>query len=198
VVAEKGFIWDRHKKSEKVSYGDIASIIQTKYSDELGETLTYQSPGNPTSYGVNFVEVEVDTATGMVKVLDVLAVHDIGKAINPGFVTGQIQGSLQMGMGMALSEDITFDKNGKIQNDRFGRYMVVNAPDMPDVKALLIEEGEEHGPYGAKSIGEIATVAAPAAIINAINNALDINIDILPATPERIMEKIREKRKLGE
>lgn len=196
VVMENGFIWNRHRESDKMSYGDIAAIIQTKYSDEAGETVTYQSPGNPTSYGVNFVEVEVDTVTGMVKVLDVLAVHDIGKAINPGFVAGQIQGSIQMGMGMALSEDITFDKNGKIQNDRFGRYMVVNAPDMPDVKVLLVEEGEEYGPYGAKSVGEVATVASPAAIINAINNALDINIDVLPATPERIMEKIREKRKL--
>jgi xanthine dehydrogenase molybdenum-binding subunit len=72
--------------------------------------------------------------------------------------------------------------------------MVVNAPDMPDVKVLLVEEGEELGPFGAKSVGEVAAVAAPPAIINAINNALDIYIDILPATPERIMEKIREKR----
>lgn len=194
IVMENGFVWNRQKESEKISYGDIASIIQTKYSDELGETVTYQAPANPSSHGVNFVEVEVDTVTGMVKVLDVLAVHDIGKAINPVFVTGQIQGSIQMGMGMALSEDITFDRNGKIQNDRFGRYMVVNAPDMPDVKILLIEEGEEYGPYGAKSVGEVAVVAAPAAIINAINNALDINIDVLPAIPERIMEKIKEKK----
>jgi len=195
VVMEKGFIWDRQKESNKMSYGDIASIIQTQYGDEAGETLTYQSPGNPASYCANFVEVEVDTVTGMVKVLDFLAAHDIGKAINPEFVIGQIQGSIQMGMGMALSEEITFDSKGRIQNDRFGRYLVVNAPDMPDVKVLLIEEGEEYGPYGAKSVGEVATVAAAPAIINAINNALDIKLDVLPATPERIMEKIKEKCK---
>ncbi len=194
LVMEKGFVWDRRKEPNKMSYGDIASIIQTKYSDEAGETVTYQSPGNPASYGVNFVEVEVDTVTGMVKVLDFLAVHDIGKAINPEFVIGQIQGAVQMGIGMALSEEITFDSKGRIQNDRFGRYLVVNAPDMPDVKVLLIEEGEESGPYGAKSLGEIAAVAVPPAIINAINNALDINIDVLPAIPERIMEKIKKKK----
>ncbi|HYE81050.1 MAG TPA: molybdopterin cofactor-binding domain-containing protein [Clostridia bacterium] len=193
VVMEKGFIWNKRKESVKLSYGDIAAIIQAKYSDEAGETVTYQAPGNPASYAANFVEVEVDTVTGMVKVLDFLAVHDIGKAINPGFVTGQIQGAVQMGIGMALSEDITFDNKGKVQNDRFGRYLVVNAPDMPDVRVLLIEEGEESGPYGAKSLGEVATVAAAPAIINAINNALDINIDVLPATPERIMEKLKEK-----
>lgn len=195
VIMKNGFIWDRNNETVKMSYGEAATIIQNRYCDEAGETVTYQSPGNPTSYCANFAEVEVDTVTGMVKVLDFLAVHDIGKAINPEFVAGQIQGSIQMGMGMALSEEITFDKNGKVQNDRFGRYMVVNAPDMPDVKVLLIEEGEEFGPYGAKSVGEIATVAAAPAIINAINNALDIRLDSLPATPERIMEKIREKRK---
>ncbi|MGE5632693.1 MAG: xanthine dehydrogenase family protein molybdopterin-binding subunit [Caulobacteraceae bacterium] len=194
IVMEKGCIWNRQKASERLSYGEIASIIQTRFSDEAGETVTYQSPGNPTSYGANFVEVEVDTVTGMVKILDFLAVHDIGKAINPGFVAGQIHGAVQMGIGMALSEDIAFDSKGRIQNDRFGRYLVVNAPDMPDVKVLLIEEGEDSGPYGAKSVGEIAAVAAAPAVINAINNALDINIDVLPATPERIMCKIKEKK----
>lgn len=94
IVMENGSICDRHKQSCKMSYGDIASIIQTKYSDEAGETVTYQSPGNPASYGANFAEVEVDIVTGMVKVLDFLAVHDIGKAINPRFVTGQIQGAV--------------------------------------------------------------------------------------------------------
>lgn len=195
VVMENGFIWSRHDEAGRKSYGEMASIIQTRYSDEAGETITYQSPGNPASYGANFVEVEVDTVTGMVKILDFLAVHDVGRAINPGFVTGQVQGAVQMGIGMALSEDITFDGRGRVQNDRFGRYIVINAPDMPDVKVLLVEEGEALGPYGAKSVGEIAAVAAPPAIINAINNALDIYLEVLPATPERIMEKLREKRK---
>ena len=194
IVMEKGFMWNKHRETEKLSYGDLASAIQNKYSDEAGDTITYQSPGNPASYGANFVEVEVDTMTGMVKVLDFLAIHDVGKAINPGFITGQVQGAVQMGIGMALSEDITFDKKGRVQNDRFGRYIVVNAPDMPDVKVLLVEEGEELGPYGAKSVGEVAAVPTAPAIINAINNALDIYIDILPATPERIMEKLKEKR----
>ncbi len=195
IVMEKGFLWNKHSEAERLSYGDLASAIQRKYSDEAGDTITYQSPGNPSSYGANFVEVEVDTLTGMVKVLDFLAVHDVGKAINPGFIEGQVQGAVQMGIGMALSEDITFDNKGRVQNDRFGRYIVINAPDMPDVQVLLIEEGEELGPYGAKSVGEVAAVPTAPAIINAINNALDIYIDILPATPERIMEKLKEKKR---
>lgn len=196
ILLEKGFIWNKLKEAEKYSYGEIVSIIHNRFMDEVGAVITYQSPGNPASYGANFVEVEVDTLTGMVKVLDILAVHDVGRAINPGFITGQVQGAVQMGIGMALSEDITFDNKGRVQNDRFGRYIVVNAPDMPDVKVLLIEEGEELGPYGAKSVGEVAAVPTPPAVVNAINNALDIYLDVLPATPERIMEKLKEKRQL--
>lgn len=193
IVMENGFIWSKGNEIKKLSYGDIATIIQKKFSDEAGETITYQSLGNPGSYGANFAEVEVDTVTGMVKVIELLAVHDIGKAINSGFVAGQIHGAVQMGIGMALSEEITFDSRGKVISNRFSRYHVVNAPDMPEIKVLLVEEGEEHGPFGAKSIGEIATVPTAPAIINAINNALGININVLPATPERIMEKIKQK-----
>jgi xanthine dehydrogenase molybdenum-binding subunit len=131
--------------------------------------------------------------TGRVKILDYLAVHDLGKAINSGFVEGQIQGAVQMGIGMALSEEITFDAKGKVTSGRFSRYHVINAPDMPEVRVELIEELEELGPFGAKSIGEIAVVPTAPAIINAINHALEINLTILPALPSRIMEVINRK-----
>lgn len=188
-----GFMWKRQDESSRMSYGEAATLIQKRFSDEAGETITYQSPGNPASCGVNFAEVEVDVETGMVKVLEVLAVYDIGRAINSGFVTGQVQGAVQMGIGMALSEEFVFDSKGRVASNGFGRYHVINAPDMPEVKVLLVEEGEENGPFGAKSIGESATVPTAPAIINAINNALDISLDVLPAIPERVRTKIREK-----
>ncbi len=191
VVMENGRVRISDKPSATLSYGELAAIIQKTYSDEAGETITYQSPGNPTSYGANFAEVEVDTVTGRVKVLELLAVHDVGKAINKGFVEGQVQGAVQMGLGMALSEEITFDTQGRVQTMNFGKYHVINAPDMPEIKVLLVEELEESGPYGAKSVGEVATVATAPAVINAINHAVGINIDKLPATPERIMEKMK-------
>lgn len=194
IVMSGGFLWKRQAEGHKLSYGEAATLIQKKFSDEAGETITYQSPGNPASYGANFAEVEVDVETGMVKVLDVLAVYDIGRAINSGFVTGQVQGAVQMGLGMALSEEFIFDNKGRVASGRFSRYHVINAPDMPEVRVLLIEEGEENGPFGAKSIGESATVPTAPAVINAINNALDISLDVLPAIPERIMAKLKEKK----
>ncbi len=194
VMLQDGIVWDGRKPESKKSYGQMVSEIQRKLSEELSITETYQSPGNPTSYGVHFVEVEVDSVTGRVKILDYLAVHDIGRAINTGFVEGQIQGAVQMGMGMALSEELTFDAKGRVTSGRFSRYHVINAPDMPEVRVALIEEGEELGPFGAKSIGEVAIVPVAPAIINAINHALDIHLTVMPALPERIIEAIENQR----
>ncbi len=122
------------------------------------------------------------------QVVDYLAVHDLGRAINPQLVEGQIHGGVQMGMGYALFEDIDIDAdNGCVKGDRFSRYHLVNAPEMPLVKVLLVEKNEPTGPYGAKAVGEIATIPPAPAIVNAINHALDTNLTELPVTPERII-----------
>lgn len=194
VVLKDGVIWNSREPGNKRSYGEMVTAIQRRLSEEISVTTTYQSPGNPTSYGAHFAEVEVDSITGRVKILDYLAVHDIGRAINLGFVEGQIQGSVQMGIGMALSEELTFDSKGRCTAARFSRYHVINAPDMPEVKVELIEKGEDSGPFGAKSIGEVAVVPVAPAIINAINQALDIQLTIMPALPERIVEAIKNQR----
>ncbi len=198
VVLENGMIYASDQPDKKQAYGDMVTSIQKTLSEKVEVSCTYESPANPASYAVNFVEAEVDTMTGMVRILEVLAVHDIGKAINPGFVEGQIQGAIQMGIGFALSEEISVDSGGIVKETNLGKYHIVNAPDMPDVKVMLIEEGEEHGPYGAKSVGEVSTVAIAPAIINAISNAVDIDITALPATPERVLEAIKRKNIISE
>lgn len=195
VIIESEKVWHKDHEENKLSYGEMVVKIQQAFKEDMYMNHTYQSQGNPAVYAANFVEVEIDTFTGLVRVLDVLAVHDIGKAINPGFVEGQVQGAIQMGIGFALTEEITVDDRGRIGSNNFSKYHVVNAPDMPNVKVLLIEEGEEHGPFGAKSVGEICTVPIAPAIINAINHALDIKIHSLPATPEKILQALREKNK---
>ncbi|HZK83718.1 MAG TPA: molybdopterin cofactor-binding domain-containing protein, partial [Desulfosporosinus sp.] len=185
-------IWSAHDLSHKYSYGEIVSQIQRKNQTEIIITETYRATDNPGSYGANFAEVEVDTLTGLVKVLEVVAAFDVGKAINPGFVEGQIHGGIQMGIGFALTEDIDLDPlTGIVKGDSFARYHIVNAPDMPPVRVILIEKGENDGPYGAKSIGEIATCAIAPAIVNAVNHALGTNLTVLPLTPEKIMSGLK-------
>ncbi|MBB6218921.1 xanthine dehydrogenase molybdenum-binding subunit [Anaerosolibacter carboniphilus] len=194
VRMEDGMIWRETNEGNKLKYGEMILKIQHQFQEDIFVSHTYQSPGNPASYGVNFVEVEVDTYTGLIKVVEALAVYDIGKAINRGFVEGQIRGAIQMGIGLALSEEIHVDGKGRITGDSLSKYHMINAPDMPDVDILLVEEGEELGPFGAKSIGEISTVPITPAVINAINHALDTRITSLPATPEKVLAAIMGKR----
>lgn len=195
ILLAEGMVWNNHEPGRKMSYGQMAAVIQQKNQVELIRTITYQSPANPGSYAVNFVEVAVDTYTGLVKVLDVVAVHDIGQAINRGLVEGQIHGGVQMGLGMAITEDLAYDnKSGVARGSSFSKYHLVNAPDMPPVRVILIEEGEEYGPYGAKSVGEIATIPVTAATVNAINHALDANLTILPVTPDKIMAMLAKRQ----
>lgn len=192
IVMENEMVWCKDKPSYKISYGEAATIIEDKFSSSLEIMNTYNSQANPAVYAANFAEVEIDTVTGLVRVTDFLAVHDIGRAINKTLVEGQIHGGVQMGIGYALTEEIEIDSNGKIRSNTLSKYHVINAPDMPKVKTILIEEEDEYGPYGGKSVGEIATNGAAPAIINAINHILDVNITTLPATPERIIKAIKE------
>lgn len=193
-ILDNGMIISKDNPEAAISLKDLLIKVRSDFKEDLSVTNTYQSKGNPGVYTVNFVEIMIDRATGMVKVLEVLSVSDIGKAINPGFVEGQVHGAIQMGIGFALSEEIAVDNQGRIATDNFSKYHVINAPDMPNIKVILIEEGEEFGPFGAKSIGELATVAIAPAIINAINWGLDINITSLPATPERIIAALEGKK----
>ncbi|MEG1603964.1 MAG: molybdopterin cofactor-binding domain-containing protein, partial [Cloacibacillus sp.] len=146
---------------------------------------------NPASFGVHFAQVTVDKLTGLVKIDKYLAVHDVGQSINRNFVDGQIYGGVQMGIGMALCEELAFDKNGMPKAGNFDKYHMINAPDMPDVDIMLIEDGEPGGPYGGKSIGEISTVPVSAAIVNAVNRALGTELTELPLTPAKIAASTR-------
>ena len=118
----------------------------------------------------------MDTKTGIVKIKDFLAVHDIGRIINGGMVEGQVEGGVQMAIGYALYEDLNINAQGMVVNDTFQKYNLINMPDMPKVRTIFIEDGGDDGPFGAKSLGEIATVPGTAAIVNAVNNALGTDL----------------------
>ncbi len=188
---KNGVVFSGDNSGYSVSLGELA-MNQTSRNDEpLSATETYRATANPGSYAAHFTEVEVDTLTGAVKVLDYLAAHDLGRAINPRLVEGQIHGGIQMGIGYALFEDVDINtENGRVNGDRFSRYHLVNAPEMPPVEMLLVEKNEPTGPYGAKAAGEIATIPVAPAVVNAINHALGTNLTDLPITPERIIEAL--------
>ncbi len=146
-------------------------------------------PSNPSPSSVEFVEVEVDTETGQVKVLDVVFAHDIGKLIHPSGAQGQVEGGFQQGMGYALMEEILFDdETGACLTGDFLDYKMPTAVEMPSrIECIFIESNEPTGPYGAKSMSEpCCSVPAPA-IANAIYNAVGVRFRELPITPEKIL-----------
>src|SRR5439155_1575824 len=109
------------------------------------------------------VEVEVDRDTGRVRILDYVAAHDIGKAINPTMVEGQIIGGIAMGLGAALGEELIYEE-GRLVNPAYLNYALPRAADLPRIRPILIEEGDPGGPYGAKSIGELSVIPAATAV----------------------------------
>ena len=142
------------------------------------------------AYATQAAIVEVDTATGKVKLLKVIAAHDVGRAINPRIIEGQMQGSVSMGQGYALTEGHP-TKNGYPVKKLYGQMGLPKAEDTPRYKLILIEDPEPIGPYGAKGVSEVATVPITPAILNAVSRAVGVRINKVPASPEVILEAIR-------
>ncbi len=178
--------------AKPLKYIDLISYVHEKYQEDFLEACTYASVALPGSYGAHFADVLVDTETGKVKLLDYVAVHDVGKVMNPMILQGQIHGGIHMGLGYALCEEITFDEKGKVTSDSFKKYHILHANEMPNIKTGFIEEGEIGGPYGAKSIGEAATVPVASAVLNAISNAIGKQVHQSPAKPERVLALLKD------
>ncbi len=138
------------------------------------------------TYGTHAAEVEVDVETGQVTVLRYAACHDVGRAINPMRVEGQIQGGAMQGLGYALTEDMGIE-DGYVQAALFANYLIPNAQDFPDVLVDIIESGEGKGPLGARGIGEPPIGNVAAAIASAIQDAIGVRPTQLPMTPERVL-----------
>lgn len=146
------------------------------------------STGYP--FAAQVAEVEVDPETGKVKVLKVVAAHDVGKAINPVLAEGQIEGGVAQGLGYALLEEIKYHE-GRVQNDSFLDYQLPTTMDMPEIEAILVETYEPNGPYGAKGLGEPTLIPVAPAIANAVANAIGVRFKSIPMTQEQIVEALR-------
>ncbi len=140
-------------------------------------------------FGAQMAEVEVDTQTGIVRVLRLACANDIGRAINPMAVEGQIEGGAQMGLGYALSEELIVE-NGAVLNPDFHHYRLFTAADMPEIETILVETVDPGGPFGAKGVGEMGGTPTAAAIANAIYDAIGVRMTELPMTPERVLQAL--------
>ena len=150
------------------------------------------NPYWPYTFGGQRVTLEVDDETGKVDVLEVVAVNDMGRVINPITAEGQVHGGISMGLGYALMEDIETEK-GAIKNTNFSSYIIPTSKDMPKMESFFVEAMEESGPYGAKGAGEPVMIPTAPAILNAIYDAVGIRITSIPVTCDKLLMLITEK-----
>jgi 4-hydroxybenzoyl-CoA reductase subunit alpha len=169
------------------------------YSPPEGLGGTYKGAAVGTSPAFSFsasvCEVEVDMETGKVKVLSFWDAHDCGTAINPMAVEGQVEGAVVMGMSETLLEDEVFDSSGKMRNPDLHNYLIATSADIPVIDSTIVDSYEPEGPFGAKEVGEGATLPVLGAIANAVADAIGVRVFELPITPEKVLNAIRSKSK---
>jgi CO/xanthine dehydrogenase Mo-binding subunit len=138
-------------------------------------------------FGAQAVEINVDKETGQIEVLRVVSVHDVGKAVNPPLVIGQVEGGVVMGLGYALTEELCLNDEGRILNAEFSDYGIPVAQQAPPIETILLESPLPAGPFGAKGIGEIGLFAIAPAVANALHDACGVRITDLPMRPEKVL-----------
>src|SRR5260370_11720044 len=188
--------------------GDKAHTLALGYSplDEYGYVITVEATFDPPTspldengqgvpyavfgFGAHMAEIEVDIELGTVRVLKVTAAHDVGRAINPTLIEGQIEGGVAQGLGVALMEEFFPGKGENLHE-----YLIPSAGHIPPVESILIDDPSPIGPFGAKGIGEQAVIPTAPAILNALHDAIRIRVRKIPATPDRVRAAILASHK---
>ena len=202
-------VFDVENPENGVSFAEAVVLAESKFGT-IGTVGSYTPPRSPGrykgagvgpspaySYSAAIAEVDVEPETGIVVVERVWIAHDIGKSINPMLVMGQVEGSVYMGLGEILMEEMAYRENRNVVH-KFPSLLEYKSPttlEMCDVKTYLIEDPDPNGPYGAKEVGQGPLLPVPPAVANAVYNAVGVRIDEVPITPEKVLKALREKAK---
>jgi 4-hydroxybenzoyl-CoA reductase alpha subunit len=202
-------VFDVENPDVGVSFAEAVVLAETKFGT-IGTVGSYSPPRSPGrykgagvgpspaySYSAAVAEVDVDPDTGIVVVERIWIAHDIGKSINPMLVMGQVEGSVYMGLGEILMEEMAYRGNRNVVH-KFPSMLEYKSPttmEMCDVKTYLIEDPDPNGPYGAKEVGQGPLLPVPPAVANAVYDAVGVRIDEVPITPEKVMRALKEKSK---
>jgi len=178
---------------QQMTFAQLASRL-----DETGGPVVASAAVRPEHSGPTFathiVDVEVDPDTGKVQVLRYTAIQDAGKAIYPDYVESQMQGGVAQGVGWALNEEYLYDENGRLVNTSWLDYRMPVTLDLPMIDTIIVEVPNPGHPYGVRGVGEIPIVPPPAALANAIHNAIGVRMNVLPMTPARIISALNKQK----
>jgi 4-hydroxybenzoyl-CoA reductase alpha subunit len=201
-------VFDSEDPEKGVSFAEAVQIAETKHG-AIGATGSYRPPRSPGrykgagvgpspaySYSCAVAEVEVDPSTGIVRVPKVWIGHDLGQAINPLLAIGQVEGSVYMGLGEALMEEMTYrDKQRNVvhHHPSMLEYKSITTHEMCDVETFLIEDPDPNGPFGAKEVGQGPLLPLPPAVANAVYDAVGVRVDEVPNSPHAVLRALKDK-----
>jgi xanthine dehydrogenase molybdenum-binding subunit len=177
---------------KRINFKELAARLNEEGID-VTASASVQTEGYGPGFATHIVDVEVDADTGKAEILRYTAVQDVGKAIHPSYVEGQLEGGVVQGIGWALNEEYFYDADGHLLNANFLDYRVPTALDVPMIDTLLVEVPNPGHPYGVRGVGEVPIVPPPAAIANAIYRAIGVRMHVLPMSPKSILEALWKK-----
>ncbi len=202
-------VFDVENPEVGVSFAEAVVLAESKFGT-IGTVGSYSPPPSPGkykgagvgpspaySYSAAVAEVDIDSSTGIVTVERIWIAHDIGQSINPVLVMGQVEGSVYMGLGEILMEEMAYRGNRNVVH-KFPSMLEYKSPttmEMCDVKTYLIEDADPNGPFGAKEVGQGPLLPVPPAVANAVYDAVGVRIDEVPIMPEKVLKALREKSK---
>ena len=193
VVYEDGTLRCTGDAAKRLTFKELAAKLHGTGGTVVGRA-SVDPPGVGGGFATHVVDVEVDPETGKVTVLRYTAVQDVGKAVHPSYVEGQMQGGAAQGIGWALNEEYVYNGKGEMTNASFLDYRMPTALDLPMIDTVLVEVPNPGHPYGVRGVGEVPIVPPPAAIANAIHAAVGVRLRELPMSPGRVLKAIREAR----
>ena len=180
---------------KKVTLSEVA--LRSLYAEDQHQIAAFDShitEKSPPPFAAHYVEIDVDTETGMIAVKKYVAAVDCGTAIHPKLAEGQVEGAVLNGLSYAITEEYLFDEKGKMRNPNFRDYKIYGTRDLPEIITILVPTHEPTGPFGAKSVSEIGINGALPVISNAIFDAIGVRMRTSPFTPERVLAALDEKR----
>jgi xanthine dehydrogenase molybdenum-binding subunit len=193
VAYEDGALFHKRDKAKRFTFKELAAKLH-----ETGGAIVGRATVDPTGVGGGFathiVDVEVDTETGKVSIFRYTAVQDVGRAIHPSYVEGQMQGGAAQGIGWALNEEYRYNERGEMTNASFLDYRMPTCLDLPMIDTVLVEVPNPGHPYGVRGVGEVPIVPPPAAIANAIYRAVGVRMRELPMSPGRVCSAIQSQK----
>ncbi|MBT7075209.1 MAG: molybdopterin-dependent oxidoreductase, partial [Anaerolineae bacterium] len=176
-----------------VSLSEIAlDTLHRNEQEQIMAVASYVSPSSPPPFAAQFAEVTVDTETGQITVDKLLMAVDGGVIVNPIAASGQIEGGMTQALGYAVCEEMVYNEKGEAREKDFGDYHIFQADEMPELEVIFVETFEESHPFGVKAVAEIPLDGVAPAVANAVKNAVGVDIDANPVTPEKVWKAMQE------